>query len=129
MTSTTVTMTLDNYLPTLDLGAIRIREALKVVELLQSISNLMNSAIRSEQPIAVQRYLDSWQALFNEATFHIADIVVGMRPDDEMEQRALNWLLLHVRLNCAEGLMDLVGPGAPEYDDVYSRLLMGRASA
>lgn len=127
--STIVTASLDNYRPTIDLTGVSVRDALKLVELLQSVSSLINAAIDGEAPQAITHYLDDWQALLNETVFRFADIAAEMKPTDEYEQRARNWLLLRVRLACAEGLMDLTGPGAEEYDDKFSRQLMGRVSA
>lgn len=129
MASTIVTTTLENYRPTIDVAAIPLRQALDLVELLQSISTILNAAIRDDLPAEVMTYLDNWQALFNEQAFRFADIVVDMEPTGEMERRARNWLLLHVRLSCAEGLMDLTGPGAPEYDDTFSRDLIAKGGA
>lgn len=129
MTSNTVTVSLDNYQPSIDLASISIWDALKLVELIQSISTIINAAIRPDQPTAVVSYLDNWQALFNEQAFRFADIAIGMEPTEEKERRARNWLLLHVRLNCAEGLMDLTGPSAPEYDDTFSRNLIAKGGA
>lgn len=129
MTSTVVTTTLENYCPTIDLASIPLRQALGLVELLQSISTILNAAIKDDLPPEVATYLDNWQALFNEQAFRFADIVVDMEPTEEFERRARNWLLLRVRLSCAEGLMDLTGSGALEYDDAFSRELIAKGGA
>lgn len=121
MSSTTVTTSLSQYKPSLDLAALSIWEAMKLVDLLAAVSTILNATIPAEGNPSVIKYLDDWQALFTAATFDIAKTVEAMRPTDSKEQTARNWLLAKIELACADGLVTIVGPGAPNiYDDAFT---------
>lgn len=121
-----------NFIPKLSpdqYAAMSVWEAMKLADLLAAVSTILNAAIRTDGCSATAKYLDNWQALFNDATFDIAEAVKAMRPTSEKDQNARNWLLAKLTVACAEGLIAVAGPGVPPgWDDPFTAgLLAARA--